>query len=113
MKVHYFDQDRADPDDHLLGMAKMQGYVPQACLLGGQTVMAEVNSCKSPCSGCNGPREKCGGKQKQVDHQSSNQSLPDDDYWDDEPECSRCGGDGRDPQNDYLLPCPLCQGEQH
>ena len=27
-------------------------------------------------------------------------------------ECERCHGDGRDPWNDYLLPCPLCQGEQ-
>jgi hypothetical protein len=35
------------------------------------------------------------------------------DYDDDEPECDRCHGDGRDPWNDYLLPCPLCQGEQH
>lgn len=26
--------------------------------------------------------------------------------------CSRCRGDGRDPWNDYLLPCPQCQGEQ-
>ena len=22
-----------------------------------------------------------------------------------------CHGDGMDPWNDYLLPCPLCQGE--
>lgn len=29
-----------------------------------------------------------------------------------EEECSRCRGDGRDPRNDYLLPCPECQGEQ-
>lgn len=29
-----------------------------------------------------------------------------------EEECSRCRGDGRDPWNDYLLPCPECQGEQ-
>lgn len=38
-----------------------------------------------------------------------------DDSWldDDEPECERCRGDGRDPWTDYLLPCPLCQGEQH
>lgn len=36
-----------------------------------------------------------------------------DDYDDqDEPECERCHGDGRDPLTDYLLPCPLCQGEQ-
>jgi hypothetical protein len=40
---------------------------------------------------------------------------PDEDFdYDDsdEPECERCHGDGRDPWNDYLLPCPLCQGEQ-
>jgi hypothetical protein len=29
---------------------------------------------------------------------------------DDEPECERCHGDGRDPWNDYLLPCPVCGG---
>jgi hypothetical protein len=32
--------------------------------------------------------------------------------YDIEPECERCHGDGRDPWNDYLLPCPLCQGNQ-
>ena len=26
--------------------------------------------------------------------------------------CPRCHDDGRDPWNDYLLPCPVCQGEQ-
>ena len=30
----------------------------------------------------------------------------------DEPECSRCHGDGMDPWSDYLLPCPMCMGEQ-
>lgn len=32
-----------------------------------------------------------------------------DDY-DDEPDdqCLHCRGDGRDPWNDYLLPCPYC-----
>ena len=34
-----------------------------------------------------------------------------DDEWD-EPVCERCNDDGMDPQNDYLLPCPACQGEQ-
>ena len=29
---------------------------------------------------------------------------------DDEPECDRCRGDGRDPWTDYLLPCPFCLG---
>ncbi len=24
--------------------------------------------------------------------------------------CSRCGGDGMDPWNDYLLECPECHG---
>ena len=39
-------------------------------------------------------------------------------YWDDrdepfdEPTCERCHGDGMDPWVDYLMPCPLCQGEQ-
>lgn len=35
-----------------------------------------------------------------------------EDYDKDEPECERCRGDGRDPWCDYLLPCPVCQGEQ-
>jgi len=64
MKVAYFQQEAADADDMMLGMAKMQGYVPQGCLLGGMVVMAEVQNGKSPCDGCNGPREKCGGKPK-------------------------------------------------
>mgnify|MGYP003657666071 CR=1 FL=1 len=36
----------------------------------------------------------------------------DDDSYEDAPECPRCRGDGQDPFTDYLLPCPLCQGEQ-
>lgn len=62
MKPSYFEQDQADADDMMLGMAKMQGYVPQTCLLGGKVVMSEINRGESPCSGCNGPREKCLGK---------------------------------------------------
>ena len=64
MKAHYFDQDEADADDVQLGIAKMQGYVPQTCLLGGMVVMAEVTEGNHPCWGCNGPREKCHGKAK-------------------------------------------------
>ena len=64
MKPHYFDQEQPDTDDMQLGMAKMQGYVPQGCLLGGMVIMAEVNKGNSPCAGCEGPREKCGGKPK-------------------------------------------------
>ena len=64
MKPHYFNQETADADDHLLGMAKMQGYVPKTCLLGGAVVMGSVNSSQSPCSLCNCDRNKCGGKPK-------------------------------------------------
>ena len=62
MKLHYFSQDKADSDDMLLGMAKMQGYVPATCLLGGVVVMSEVQSGKDPCSGCNCDRQKCSGR---------------------------------------------------
>lgn len=36
------------------------------------------------------------------------------DSWldDDGEQCERCGGDGRDPYTDYLLPCPDCMGDQ-
>jgi len=66
VKYHYFNDEKADADDHQLNMAKMQGYVPAKCLLGGAIVMLEVNLGNSPCWGCNGPREKCGGKPKRV-----------------------------------------------
>jgi len=61
MKIHYFEQQEADKDDFQLGMAKMQGYVPPGCLLGGVVVMDEVRSGRNPCLGCEGPRDKCGG----------------------------------------------------
>lgn len=64
MKPHYFNQAQPDADDMVLGMAKMQGYVPAGCLLGGSTVMAETSAGRSPCWGCEGPREKCGGKER-------------------------------------------------
>lgn len=64
MKPHYFEQNEADQDDMQLGMAKMQGYVPQDCLLGGMVAMDEINKGNNPCWGCEGPREKCGGKEK-------------------------------------------------
>ena len=64
MKPHYFEQDAPDADDFALSMAKGQGYVPARCLLGGMAAMSEINRGLSPCDGCNGPREKCGGKPK-------------------------------------------------
>lgn len=65
VKPHYFKQDQADTDDMLLAMSRQQGYVPKTCLLGGQVVWAEVSASRDPCAGCNGPREKCGGRPKQ------------------------------------------------
>jgi hypothetical protein len=41
----------------------------------------------------------------------SHEADPEED-WEDEPVCARCGGDGMDPWNDYLLDCPECQGRQ-
>lgn len=64
MKLHYFDQVMADRDDFQLGMAKMQGYVPETCLLAGFIVMDEVRNSRDPCVGCMGPREKCRGRRK-------------------------------------------------
>ena len=61
MKIHYFNQEEADKDDMLLNMAKGQGYVPQTCLLGGQTLMGLVNSGFDPCRGCKCDRDKCKG----------------------------------------------------
>jgi hypothetical protein len=64
VKLHYFEQERADEDDFLLDMAKGQGYVPSGCLLGGAVVMSETNAGRNACAECNGPREKCGGRPK-------------------------------------------------
>lgn len=62
MKPHYFDQDVGDQDDIQLKMAIGQGYVPDTCLLGGGVVLGEVNAGNDPCSGCEGPRDKCQGR---------------------------------------------------
>ena len=68
MKPHYFEQVEADKDVMQLGMAKMQGYVPQTCLLGGMTVMDKINKGSNPCWGCECPRDKCNGKPKHNSH---------------------------------------------
>lgn len=66
MKPHYFAQPSADDDDDWLRIAKKQGYVPATCLLGGPVVMDEVNHARDPCSGCEGPRERCKGRSKRL-----------------------------------------------
>ena len=62
MKLHYFDQDKADESDIFLKMAIGQGYVPSTCLLGGMVVMDEVKKGNDPCAGCHCNRSKCGGR---------------------------------------------------
>jgi hypothetical protein len=62
--MHYFDKYKADPKDHLLSMAKMQGSVPQTCLLGGVAVMCIITMGEDPCHGCEGPRDVCKGRPK-------------------------------------------------
>jgi len=63
-KLHYFEEEQADPNDHLLNMAKQQGYVPQTCLLAGMIVIVLVNEGKDPCFGCACDRSKCKGRRK-------------------------------------------------
>ena len=63
-RLHYFSKEKAPSTDIELWMAKNQGYVPQNCLLAGPVVMGLVAEGSSPCDGCNGPREKCGGRAK-------------------------------------------------
>lgn len=67
MILDYFDQDKADPSDRLLNIAIGRGAVPDSCLLGGMIVMQNVAAGCDPCSGCNGPRHKCGGRSQLVE----------------------------------------------
>ena len=63
-KVHYFNDEKADPNDHFLNMSIQQGYVPKGCLLNGTIVWGLVHDGKDPCDGCNCNRDKCGGRIK-------------------------------------------------
>lgn len=49
-----------------------------------------------------------------ADRDAEQELLGDPDEYDEEEDlgCPQCWGDGRDPDADYLLPCPVCQGEQ-
>lgn len=62
MRLHYFALPGADDDDVALGAAKIYGYVPTTCLLGGAIVWANVAAGNDPCAGCHGPRQRCGGR---------------------------------------------------
>lgn len=67
MKRIYFGQPSADDDDAALGVAKIMGYVPTTCLLGGAHVWEALDAGRDPCSGCLGPREKCLGREMMVE----------------------------------------------
>lgn len=41
---------------------------------------------------------------KSIDHPDND---PDDLY------CEWCHGDGTDPYNDHVLPCPMCRSSEH
>ena len=60
--LHYFEEGKADPNDHFLNMSIKQGYVPKGCLLGGQLVWGLVSDNKDPCKGCRGDRDICKGR---------------------------------------------------
>ncbi len=64
MKPHYFNQEQPDEDDLMLELAIRQGYVPKGCLLGSPIDMGVVNAGDDPCKGCEGPRDKCGGRER-------------------------------------------------
>lgn len=63
-RAHYFDLLTASPLDIQLKMAIGQGYVPATCLIGGSVAMSEVTAGRDPCSGCDGPRDRCRGRPK-------------------------------------------------
>lgn len=63
MKLAYFHQVSADDDDHELGAAKVLGYVPPTCLLGGKLVWELIERQVDPCSSCLGPRGRCFGRE--------------------------------------------------
>ena len=67
MKPHYFEQDQADQDDLLLKQAIYDGVVPYGCLNSGKTVIGlfAFNN-TDPCSCCEGPRQRCGGRPNNI-----------------------------------------------
>ena len=81
VKLSYFRQLSADDDDHELGAAKVMGYVPETCLMGGRLVWMLIRS-GDPCSNCLGPREKCGGRPSQDSDTSSEMEKAFSDFRD-------------------------------
>lgn len=74
MKLHYFNQSSADPDDFLLAEVKDKGKVPHTCLLGGRIVSHLLSQKKDPCKTCQGPRAVCFGTPQVTEDEAKNES---------------------------------------
>lgn len=65
LRVNYFELGRPSPADAQLRQAVAEGVVPKGCLLGGHLVLSANFAGRDPCSTCDGPREKCGGRARE------------------------------------------------
>lgn len=66
-KLHYFDQDSADPGDEVLQQAIAAKLVPPTCLLGGIVLAPILKLDHKPCDTCYGPRKRCKGTERLTD----------------------------------------------
>lgn len=66
MKLYYWDEDppAVDKDDKMHAQAVDLEIVPSGCLLGGSVLIQASQIGKDPCSTCECPRDKCGGRPK-------------------------------------------------
>lgn len=60
----YFDRPAASPHDAMLAKQIGLKVVPPTCLLGGVIVAGLHGAGIDPCSDCDGPRNRCGGRTK-------------------------------------------------
>lgn len=61
---HYFERTEASPHDTMLQKQIAKKVVPPGCLLGGVIVAGLDGAGVDPCIGCEGPRNRCGGRPK-------------------------------------------------
>ena len=78
-KPHYFHQTEADADDHRLTELKVEGVVPDGCLLGGEVVAKLAGREQNdPCAWCVCPeRDRCGGRQQTENVDTYASGMPD------------------------------------
>lgn len=67
LRHNYFDLPGPSPADAQLFAAIASGHVPEGCLLGGHTVQTRIAMREDPCASCDGPRARCGGREKEKD----------------------------------------------